>query len=35
MLVEQGVAAFKLWTGKTPDSDLMTKALRESLRNSQ
>lgn len=35
MLVEQGAAAFKLWTGKSPDSDLMTKALRESLSNSQ
>ena len=31
MLVGQGAAAFHLWTGKAPDTEVMLKALRNSL----
>jgi shikimate dehydrogenase len=33
MLVEQGAAAFKLWTGAEPDTELMMTKLREQLRS--
>lgn len=33
MLVEQGAAAFKIWTGCEADVEVMTKALRAYLRN--
>ncbi|MBR2215839.1 MAG: shikimate dehydrogenase [Selenomonadaceae bacterium] len=33
MLVQQGAASFRLWTGETPDTDLMRKVLREALQN--
>lgn len=32
MLVEQGAAAFRLWTGEEPNVDLMKKTLRNSLK---
>jgi shikimate dehydrogenase len=34
MLVYQGAAAFKLWTGLEPPVDMMMRALRESMRDS-
>lgn len=33
MLVEQGAAAFRLWTGEEPNIELMKKTLKESLVN--
>lgn len=32
MLAGQGAEAFRMWTGQTPDEDLMRRILRESLR---
>lgn len=33
MLVKQGAAAFELWTGRRPDSELMLKAVKAGLRD--